>query len=84
MILAKKDNTQTKYFQTYPGKHCVFFMGWFAVMCYITIVLLLVILLCLEQTVSSRWTITGVQVGEIQWLGKLNHCLQISVLVSPR
>lgn len=52
--------------------------------CCITVAPLLVILLRLEQAVSSRWTITDMQVGEIQWLHKLNHCLQISVLVSPR
>lgn len=52
--------------------------------CCITVAPLLVILLCLEQAVSSRWTITDMQVGEIQWLHKLNHCLQISVLVAPR
>lgn len=70
MTLAKKDNAQNKYFQTYPGKPFVFFMGWFVVICYITIILLLVKLLCWEQTVSSRWTITDMQVGEMQWLGK--------------
>lgn len=67
-----------------PTKPSVFIIGCFAEMCYITVILLLVILLCCEQTVSSRWTITDMQVGEMQWLGKLNHCLQITVLVSPQ